>query len=166
MTGLQPIYSFLEQSQKENLPTDVTRAAKKAFIDTICVMLAGSRVFPLPQITKQLPKTGANASIAGLSSGYEAQSAAFYNATAAHVLDMDDCDPYMGHPSAVLIPAILALGETLSVSGQKALQAYACAYQAGYALGRQCCYDISAQGWHATSVIMNLVSAWACGFLL
>lgn len=166
MTGLQPIYSFLEQSQKENLPTDVTRAAKKAFIDTICVMLAGSRVFPLPQITKRLPKTGANASIAGLSSGYEAQSAAFYNATAAHVLDMDDCDPYMGHPSAVLIPAILALSETLSVSGQKALQAYACAYQAGYALGRQCCYDISAQGWHATSVIMNLVSAWACGFLL
>ena len=93
MTGLQPIYSFLELSQKENLPTDVTRAAKRAFIDTICVMLAGSRVFPLPQITKQLPKTGANASIAGLSSGYEAQSAAFYNATAAHVLDMYDCDP-------------------------------------------------------------------------
>lgn len=48
MTGLQPIYSFLEQSQKENLPTDVTCAAKRAFIDTICVMLAGSRVFPLP----------------------------------------------------------------------------------------------------------------------
>lgn len=165
MTGLKPITSFLEQAQALELEAAELKAAKRAFIDTVAVMLAGSKVAPLPQIIASLQDKDGRATIVGKGCGYSLTTAAFVNATAAHVLDMDDCDPYMGHPSAVLVPTILALSESLSLSGQKALQAYAAAYQVGEALGKQCCYDISAQGWHATSVLMTLISSWCAGFL-
>ena len=166
MTGLHPITSYLEQAQTEEIDTFVLKAAKRVFIDTIAVMIAGSKVSPLPQITASLQDKYGAACIVGKGCGYSPATAAFVNATAAHVLDMDDCDPYMGHPSAVLVPTILALSESLSLSGQKALMAYAAAYRAGDALGKQCCYDISAQGWHATSVLMTIISTWCAGFLL
>lgn len=165
MTGLKPITSFLQQAQALELDVAVLKATKRAFIDTIAVMLAGSKISPLPQIIASLQDKDGGTTIVGKGCGYSLTTAAFVNATAAHVLDMDDCDPYMGHPSAVLVATILALTESLSLSGQKALQAYAAAYQVGDALGKQCCYDISAQGWHATSVLMTLISSWCAGFL-
>ncbi len=166
MKGLNPIYEYLERAQIDEPDTDVLKISKQVFIDTIAVMIAGSKVSPIPQINASLQEKDGQTTIVGKGQGYLPETSAFVNAAAAHVLDMDDCDPYMGHPSAVLVPTVLALSENLSLSGQKVLRAYAAAYQAGDALGKQCCYDISAQGWHATSVLMTLISSWCAGFLL
>ena len=47
-----------------------------------------------------------------------APEAAWINGTAAHALDYDDV-AVRGHPSTVLVPAILAEGEALGASGQR-----------------------------------------------
>lgn len=168
MLDLNCLYNFLQNSQHEPLTEDVISATKRAFIDTLAVTIAGSQVSPLPEITRDLAYDGGQCTIIGKGTGFNPQVAAFYNSTAAHVLDMDDCDPYMGHPSAVLVPTLLALGEDGNVSGENIVKAYASSYFAAHALGERCCYDISSHGWHATSVIMTVAAAWCggmvCGF--
>lgn len=165
MLGLSAIYQYLDNAQDHDLGKEIEKAAKRAIIDTFAVTIAGKNTSPLPEITKKLSDQHAHSTIIGKKGGYESSTAAFYNGISAHVLDMDDCDPYLGHPSAVLIPAILALGEQLNSNGKDFLKAYASSYFASWALGKQCCYDISAHGWHATSVIMTLGASWSCGFL-
>lgn len=165
MSPFSPIYDYFVTASQSALPQDVLNAAKRAIIDTVAVMIAGTQIEPLPSITKIPSAAGGDSTITCIGSGFPATTAAFYNATAAHVLDMDDYGLCMGHPSAVLVPALFALGEELNVSGQKLLNAYATSIAAGYALGKQCYYKIHARGWHATSVFMSVVASWGCGFL-
>ena len=55
-----------------------------------------------------------------------APEAAWINGTAAHALDYDDVS-LRGHPSTVLVPAILAEAETLDASGSDMITAYVAA---------------------------------------
>ncbi len=145
----------LNQSSVSGNP-ELLNAAKSSFIDTIGVMISGTKYSPLPEIE----------SLAETLTGKGSLAKAFHNASAAHVLDMDDYGLYMGHPSAVLIPALLALGEDLHCSGSAVLQAYSSAIEFGYRLGSYCYYRIHTKGWHATSVFMPLVTAFGCATLL
>src|SRR3989304_2351049 len=56
-----------------------------------------------------------------------APDAALLGGTAAHALDYDD-QSLTGHPSAVLVPAILAEGEMLGSNGQDLVTAYVAGY--------------------------------------
>ena len=56
--------------------------------------------------------------------------AAFVNGTLGHTLDFDDCSSF-GHPSVVLVPAMLATGETQDRSGRELLEAYIAGYEVG-----------------------------------
>ena len=46
------------------------------------------------------------------------------NGCIAHALDYDDCGVKIGHPSVLVLPAVLSLGEHLGASGQEILTAY------------------------------------------
>jgi len=50
--------------------------------------------------------------------------AALVNGTIAHALDYDDCGVKIGHPSVLVLPAVLSLGEHLGASGKDILTAY------------------------------------------
>ena len=52
------------------------------------------------------------------------------NGVACHVLDYDDVALF-GHPSVVLVPAILAEGEAIGVTGRDAVCAYSLATRSG-----------------------------------
>ena len=58
----------------------------------------------------------------------QAPEAAWINGTAAHALDYDDVS-LRGHPSTVLVPAILAEAETLDASGSDMITAYVAGYE-------------------------------------
>jgi 2-methylcitrate dehydratase PrpD len=59
--------------------------------------------------------TGVKASVA---------DAALANGCIAHALDYDDCGVKIGHPSVLVLPAVLSLGEHLGASGEEILAAY------------------------------------------
>jgi 2-methylcitrate dehydratase PrpD len=92
---------------------------------------------------------------------------ALINATAGHALDYDDVtDEVQGHPSTVLVPAALAVGEEVGASGRKVLEAYLVGYHTQYLL----CTIIEgprhyALGWHATSTIGVFGAAAAASYI-
>ena len=50
--------------------------------------------------------------------------AALANGTMAHALDYDDCGVKIGHPSVLVLPALLSLGEHIGASGKDLLAAF------------------------------------------
>src|SRR5690606_1946738 len=65
------------------------------------------------------------------------EDAAFQNGVAGHVLDFDDVSsPMRGHPSIVLLPALVALAEALDKSGRDLAAAYAVGFEVIVRLSR------------------------------
>ena len=90
--------------------------------------------------------------------------AALINGTAAHALDFDDV-ALGGHPSTVLMPAVLAEGERLDVSGEEALIAYLVGYEVWAELAAHEPDAYHLKGWHPTSVLGTVGAAAAVAYL-
>ena len=90
--------------------------------------------------------------------------AAFLNATACHALDFDDVnDAIKGHPSAVIIPTLVAMLDTRPEPRGDFDAAYLCALQVAVALARGLnVVSHYARGWHSTSII-GVIAATAGG---
>ena len=90
--------------------------------------------------------------------------AAWINGTAAHALDFDDV-ALRGHPSTVLVPAILAEAETLDVSGRDMVTAYVAGYETWAELVRREQGFHHGKGWHPTGIFGAIGAAAACASL-
>src|SRR3990167_7365000 len=101
-------------------------AAHHAFIDTLAVAVPGARDAATAHVLAAVADWGAGrSSVFGSNAPMAAPWAALVNGTAAHALDFDDnFDPAKAHASAVLVPAILALGEEQGATGARCLDAY------------------------------------------
>lgn len=91
-----------------------------------------------------------------------APASAFLNGTAAHFLDFDDVSPTMPlHPSAVLVPALLAAD-----AGPLTFARFAEAFNVGHAMYRTIAQALPShehygRGWHSTSTIGRLAGVAA-----
>jgi 2-methylcitrate dehydratase PrpD len=93
--------------------------------------------------------------------------AAMANGTAAHALDFDDYeDPGATHPSAVLVPALLALGEERQAPGGDLLDAYIAGLEIIVRLGAAVNLSHYHRGWHATGTLGAIGAAAAAARLL
>jgi 2-methylcitrate dehydratase PrpD len=92
-----------------------------------------------------------------------AQDAALINGTAAHALDYDDV-ALAGHPSAVLVPALLAEGEAIGASGAQLMRAYLVGYEVWAELVSRDADPYHLKGWHPTAVFgtVGAAAALAC----
>ncbi|WP_372621758.1 MmgE/PrpD family protein [Falsiroseomonas sp.] len=110
---------------------------------------------------------GGQARVVGSGQGLAAPWAALVNGAAAHVLDYDDTfAPLSGHATAVLVPAILALGEETGASGPELLDALVVGLEVMACVGRGVNPRHYALGWHATATIGAIGAAGACARLL
>ena len=152
MTGLtQALGNYVSNPSFAGKEAEACQVAKTGFIDTIATMIAGSNE-PVVQIVQQFfdqgqgmsqtigqthaPQTG-QAPIPFAGNYRPAQQAAFVNAVAGHALDYDDV-ALSGHPSTVLVPAILAEGYVLKSTGLDALRAYVIGYEVWAELFKRC----------------------------
>ena len=95
------------------------------------------------------------------------EGAALCNGIAAHALDYDDASsPMSGHPSVVLLPALLALADARGMHGTQIALGYAAGFEVACALGRALSATHYQRGWHLTSTIGTIASAVACSRLL
>ena len=142
-------------------PADAARAAGIAFADTVGCALAG---VPDPAVTAYVRATG---HFPFDNSGSPADAARVAG-LAAHALDYDDVDDAtISHPSAVMVPALLAVGADRRTSGAEVVTAFhrglAVGRTLGAALGIRAHYEA---GWHTTSTVGTVAATAAVGSLL
>jgi 2-methylcitrate dehydratase PrpD len=126
MAATEKIARFIVETGYENIPGDAVEKAKRTALDCLGAALAGV-VEPVSRtITGYVTKPGGppQAYVFGAGLKVSVQDAALANGAIAHALDYDDCGVKIGHPSVLVLPAVLSLGEQLGASGQEILTAY------------------------------------------
>src|SRR3970040_1276357 len=126
MAATEKIARFIADTGYEDIPRDAVEKAKRTALDCLGAALAGV-VEPVSQaVTGYITRLGgaphASLFVAGLR--VSVPDAALANGSIAHALDYDDCGMKIGHPSVLVLPAVLSLGEHVGVSGQDSLTAY------------------------------------------
>ena len=153
----------------EDLPEEAIHWAKIGMLDTVGVALAGSREDTMGMVERV---TGAGAGpgpcvIFGGDRRAGPLDAALINGTASHALDFDDCNNTMGgHPSAPMVPALIALGETLDVNGEEFILAYVAGFETETKIALGVNFHHYEKGWHPTATLGTFGSAAACAKLL
>lgn len=149
-------------------PEAVIERVEHAFADTMACIVAGS-VDPVTLKVHTAAKSWGNgqATIVGLHDQLNAPAAAMINGTAAHVLEIDDnFYPALTHASAVIVPALLALGDEIGASGEDIIDAYSVGLELHALLGRGVNRSHYFAGWHPTATIGCIGTAGACARLL
>lgn len=107
------------------------------------------------------------ASAVGGGKAFSARQAALINGVAGHALDYDDVNLAMHvHPTAVILPGVLALAEAESLGGEAVIKAFVVGYEAAGMIGTLISGSHYARGFHATGTIGAFGAAAACAFLL
>jgi 2-methylcitrate dehydratase PrpD len=156
---------FIAGLRYGDIPGEAAQLIKIAFVDCIGVMIAGAAEDAVRILESTLAPAPGNATIAFSNRKASGPDAAWINATAAHVLDFDDFARLGGHPSAVLLPAILADSEVIGASGQQMLCAYAAGFETWFELLRREADFHHNKGWHPTGIFGAIAAAAACASL-
>ncbi|HEU0166137.1 MAG TPA: MmgE/PrpD family protein [Chloroflexota bacterium] len=165
----QNVAAWAATARYDDLPAEVVGLAKNGILDTVGVTLAGVEE-QAARITRQIIEEDGARPIAGLV-GHQLrtspESAAFLNGTAGHALDYDDVSMAMqGHPSVVVLPAVLAAAEQAGGSGRDAILGYAVGVEVMSKLGEAMGQGHYELGWHATCTLGTIAAAAAAGRVL
>lgn len=162
----QTLADYVKQISLNNVPQRDIAVAKLAIMDQIGVALAGVGEDPGVKVHAMVDRcTASEATVLGTPRKTSTWLAALVNGTLGHTLDFDDCSSF-GHPSVVLVPAMLATGETQNRSGREALEAYIAGYEVGEALSRIVPRRADQfHGLHSTAMFGSLTSATVSGRL-
>lgn len=143
--------------------------ARLALLDGLGVGLAGAaeRATKLAEQVIEVAGARPTATIWGSSVRTSALEATFINGIAAHVLDLDDTNDSMrGHPTAPLVPALLAVAEERGLAGSKVVDSFIVGAEVECMLGKVMNLEHFERGWHTTSTLGTIGVAAAVGYLL
>ena len=157
---------FVASIAFEDIPANAVAIARTGFIDCIGTMIAGS-VEPPPKLLSEVLGVGGRQGEASLYLGSTrgpAPDVAWINGTAGHALDYDDV-AQRGHPSTVLVPALLAEGEALGASGRELIAAYVAGYEVWAELVSREPDHHHEKGWHPTGIFGSIAAAAAVAAL-
>ena len=175
LTIAQTLGDFGARVTCERLPREVTSSIRDRILDTVGLCLGA-----VPRTTSAMALRVARtwggpseAAVIGAPDRLPALGAGFVNGVLAHSLDFDDTHlPSVLHPSASLIPAVLAVAEKTGSSLGEAIAAAAAGYEVCVRTG-MAAYDRSLgnsvffeRGWHATSICGTLGAATAAAKLI
>ena len=162
------IYRY-EQASDESLNT-----VKTAFLDFFGVTYKGIEEFSskvafksIVEVFSRNPNPDLKATIIRSSYKSDILNAAFVNAMAAHVLELDD--GHRGaqiHLGAVVFPSALSISEAYDLSGKEFLEAVLVGYEVGILLGKIVNPDHRNKGFHTTGTIGTFVAGAVASKLL
>jgi 2-methylcitrate dehydratase PrpD len=165
MTASARLGAFVVEARP---PAEARARAAVALLDTVGVTLAGASE-PASRIVQSVvgAEGGDACRVFGTASRASASGAALANGTAAHALDYDDmCFVSLAHPSAPLVPALLAAGELAGSSGRDLLDAYIVGFEVEGRLGQVMNPRHYQRGWHCTATLGTIGAAAAVSRLL
>ena len=144
--------------------------ARQCVLDYVACTLAGSKEDLTGILLAEMEEAGGAplATVIGHGARLPVLSAALVNGAASHALDFDDVNLSMtGHPSVVLLSALLALAEERGSSGRDVMTAFVAGYELQCRLGLLLApghYNVL--GFHATGTLGSFGAAAACAHLL
>ena len=164
------IGEYVTGADMEDFPQEGVEAAKGAIIDCLACMLAG-RHEPLADILCRYVAAESGspaASVVGRGFRTSAANAALVNGAMAHALDYDDITQITKtHPTAVLLPAALAVAEATGATGREMLLGYMVGFEVACSVGEalsEAYYDDL--GWHPTGPLGAVGSAAAASRIM
>lgn len=161
------VADFAAAIKVSDIPARGIEAATIGIADCVGVLIAGAGEEAVRIVATTVPlSSSAEDAAPEIPSGrsLSAPDAALVNGVAAHVLDYDDV-ALSGHPSAVLVPAILAEGWTLDRGGGDFLAAYIAGYEIWALLEALEPGPFHERGFHPTAVLGTVATAAACAQL-
>jgi 2-methylcitrate dehydratase PrpD len=156
---------FLADIRYERLPQQAIPVVCNGFTDCVGVLIAGLRQ---PVTTAVARAFGIPLDIAAVARfagpAAPAPERALLFGTAAHALDYDDT-ALSGHPSAVLVPAILAEADEVGADGPAMIAAYVAGYESWAELIGRDQDQHHRKGWHPSAVFGAVAAAGASAVL-
>lgn len=156
-TVSEKIAEWAETTAFSDMPSEVVRAAKRSILDLSGVAIAASREPVAAILGQYLGDIGARgqASVFGMGIKTSCAEAAFTNGVLGHYFDYDDLliSPRGsgGHPSAVILPAVLAVAEAEHRLGKSLIEAFVLGYQVFWAINSALGPSHRDIGWHPTA---------------
>lgn len=146
--------AFLARLRPADLPSASLAVGRLGFTDAIGVLLAGREEPVVTALRRALQADGAGGGTPALlgRARTSASNAALLDATAAHALDFDDF-AFSNHPSAVIVPAVLAAAAVSGADGARMAAAYVGGYEVWCDLFMREPDHFYARGWHPTAVL-------------
>jgi len=160
---------FVVATRFDALPGEVVHQAKRSLLNFFAVALTGCRTatFETALATLVAFSGGAHATLIGRRERIDALSAAFLNAAGANVLDFCDTHvPTAIHPTAPLLPPLLALAELQTVSGRDLIAAMVLGQEVACRIGLAMSPSHYNKGWHITATCGVFGAASGSGRLL
>ena len=147
----QRVAGFVADLSYDRIPPEVVAIVKRQVLDVVGVAIAGSRaeiggiLHRLAEIQASRPES----TVWGRPTKASAADAAWANGVAAHALDFDDIWLPGTHPSAPVVPAGVAVAESVNASGRDLLVALVAGYEV---MGRLSAASSGRAGWHPTGI--------------
>lgn len=149
------------------IPAKVVEHARLMLADTVAVGLAAADEEVAQPLRAYAAGERGTSVIWGSEVMTTARTAALANGALAHALDFDDNNMSMiGHSSAPVVPAILALADECDVTLSDAIVAYVAGVQVESVLGIHAGLEHNSRGWHTTATLGTFGAAAACARLL
>lgn len=160
---------FVVNLRREQIPEDQFAYVRASLLDWIGCCVAGTRDPAVRSLDTVMELMGGepHAVVIARARRTSVLNAVLVNGAAGAQLDFDDLHPgLIGHPSAVLAPTVLALGEWLGLNGHDIGTAYAAGFEVMIRLGLAMEPNLYNRGWHATGVLGVFGACAAAGKLL
>ncbi|SEC24994.1 2-methylcitrate dehydratase PrpD [Nocardioides exalbidus] len=174
-TLAQQLAAWADQVRLKGAPDEVRASVRQRVLDVLGLCVAAQPLETSAAALDLVASQGgtAQAHALGLADAVPAAQAAFANGVLAHSLDFDDTHlPSVLHPSAVVVPAALAVAESVGADGTALLDAVAVGLEvavrlgmAGYdeELGNSVYFE---HGQHATSICGAMGAAVSAAMLM
>ena len=158
------------RQQFEDLPEKVVRELIWHTLDTVGVLIGASSLDYAHHLGAAALDDGGvgESTLFGSGQKVPARSAAFVNGCLGHGIDWDDTHlDALLHPTATILPAVLAIAEARGMSGSKVLTALAIGVEATVRVGLAAGHGLVRRGLHPTSMCgtfgVALAAAWMFG---
>lgn len=159
---------YLVDSRWEDIPERVRHEAARALLNWLGCAVGGCRHETVERALAAVqPFCGPpQATVLGRAERVDILHAALLNGISSHVLDFDDTHARAIHPSAPVLPALLALSEWRKVSGAEFVHAFVLGVEAEERIGLSVFPEHYEAGWHITGTAGVFGAAAAAGKLL
>lgn len=168
-SGTDAIVALVKNLRWDELDADVKHSAKRHFLDTLGVIIAGSsgELAGRAEAVLANVRAAGRIPVPGRQRRADLLDAAYIAGTAGHGIELDDGYRQGSvHPGVVTVPAVLGLGYEAGVSGRAALEAVIIGYETVIAIARACHPDLRQRGFHPTGATGVFGAAAASSRLL
>lgn len=159
------VADFIVSASLESIPDTAINAALVSIADTIAVMFAGcaeESAGPLLRYGQACPvPPGGGVRLPRFDRALPYENAALCAGVLAHALDFDDGIDGVCHPSAVVVPTILAAPVPGPIAGRRAVEAFVIGHEVAARMGRAL-GPAHPKTWHPTATAGTFAAVAAC----